>query len=201
MYVDRAFMNESLLTLLSIAALRSAQLYLRDKTGRPLLSLLLTTSLIAAINLCTSLSGGRSRAFARAGWSPCGAPGRTLGSAVSLNFWRHGGWFRHAHSLFLTTGLTFGFSDKLFDAELTPVTHIHPQDLDSSGARRAGAPGHRVPVVGLGSMRRRRKLAEVAGVVFVRGVPGRRDGRELPPQLLSAADRSSRRRSHRHRHC
>ena len=165
MYVDRAFMNESLLTLLSIAALRSAQLYLRHKTWRPLLSLLLTTALIAVIKPTYLIVWGPVVALFLEQYGLRAVLRAELWAAAVLNLALMAAWFNHAHSLFLTTGLTFGISDKLFDANLL-LSRTYFFKISTRVVRDVLGPlGIALLFVGLWSMRRRRNLAEVAGVV------------------------------------
>ena len=49
MYIDRSFMNEPFLALLTFACLRSAQLYVRDRRAGHLLLLVAWTTLIAVV--------------------------------------------------------------------------------------------------------------------------------------------------------
>ena len=165
MYIDRAFMNESLLALLSIAAVRSAQLYLRDKAWPPLLSLLLTTSLIAAIKPTYLIVWGPVAGLFAEHYGRRAALRAELWVLVLVNLGVMAVWFHHAHSLFLMTGLTFGLTDKLFDVDLL-LSHTYVAKIATRMVRDVLSPvGAVFLIVGLWSMRRRRKLAEVAGVI------------------------------------
>jgi Dolichyl-phosphate-mannose-protein mannosyltransferase len=118
MYVDRAFMNEPLLALLTFACLRSAQLYLRDGRAHHLLILIAASSLIAAVKPTYLIVGApilglfveRFGARALIRWELWVIAAASFGTAAA--------WFVHAHRLFETTGLTFGISNKLYDGDL-----------------------------------------------------------------------------------
>lgn len=118
MYADRAILNEPLLVLLTFASFRSAQLYLRD--GRPpaLAGLFVAMALIAVVKPTYLIAGAfvaglfverhGGRGLAR--WELWAVGAVTVGAGVA--------WFQHARTLHAITGLSFGLTDKLFDAEL-----------------------------------------------------------------------------------
>lgn len=118
MYMDRAFMNEALLALLSIACLRAAQAYCERPRALPLLLLVLASSLIAAVKPTFLIVWGplvalfieRFGARGLIRWEPWLAGAITMACGLL--------WFSHARHLFEMTGLSFGLSDKLLDLDL-----------------------------------------------------------------------------------
>jgi hypothetical protein len=118
MYIDRAFMNEALLICLSLVCLVSAQAYVAQGKKAALASLVVASALVGTVKLPYLVI-----------WAPIvGLFVETDGAGV----WRRwelwlmavvdllavGLWYVHAHELALATGLTFGMTDKLFDAPL-----------------------------------------------------------------------------------
>lgn len=118
MYVDRAFMNEPLLALLALGSLRAAQVYLRAG-GLGAGAALVAAMVLIAIVKPTHLGVGAAVAglfIERDGWRGLArwelwATGVAAAGAAAL-------WFTHAHNLYEQTGLTFGLTNKLFDAEV-----------------------------------------------------------------------------------
>jgi hypothetical protein len=114
-WAERSFMNEALLICLSLAALLLAQRYLAFRRGRDLALLVAATSLVGAIKLPYLIV-----------WAPVvglfiEADGRRarrwpLALMMTVNLAVAGAWYWHAHQLAAITGLTFGMTDKLFDA-------------------------------------------------------------------------------------
>jgi hypothetical protein len=118
LYIERAFMNEALLICLSLLCLVSAQRYLTSCKRADLVVLIVASALIGAIKLPYLII-----------WAP------VVGLFVEtdgVRTWRRwelwlmaavdltaaAMWYLHAHELALASGLTFGMSDKLFDARL-----------------------------------------------------------------------------------
>jgi hypothetical protein len=119
-YIERAFMNEALLICLSLACLVATQRYL-DEPGRrwgSLLLLLGAAGLIGAIKVpyLIILAPVAGLFLEKAGARGALRWELWLVTAVSLTV--AFAWYRHAHALGQTTGLSFGLGDKLFDAEL-----------------------------------------------------------------------------------
>lgn len=118
LFIDRAFMNESMLILLTIACLRSAQLYCARQSPARLAVMVLSSSLIAMVKPTYLVVWGPvgglflerfgRKAFVR--WELWLA----ALTNVALGAW----WFTHAHTLSELTGISFGLADKLFQAEL-----------------------------------------------------------------------------------
>jgi 4-amino-4-deoxy-L-arabinose transferase-like glycosyltransferase len=119
-FIERAFMNEALLIFLSLTCLVAAQRYL-EGPGRPwaaLVALVAASGLIAAIKLpyliiwapVTGLFLEKQGARVLRSWELwlMGAVGLAIAAV----------WYRHAHTLGEATGLSFGLTDKLVDAEL-----------------------------------------------------------------------------------
>jgi hypothetical protein len=117
LWAERSFMNEALLICLSIASLLSAQRYLERRRGRDLALLILGTSLVGAIKLpylivWAPIAGLFVEADGRRAWR------WPLVSMMIGNLVVAGAWYWHAHRLAMVTGLTFGMTDKLFDAAI-----------------------------------------------------------------------------------
>ncbi len=118
MYVDRAILNEPLLTLLTFASFRSAQVYLRDGRAGALAGLFLSMALIAIVKPTYLIAGAfvaglfierhGGRGLVR--WELWAVGVAAIGAGVA--------WFQHARTLQAITGLSFGLTDKLFDAQL-----------------------------------------------------------------------------------
>ncbi len=115
-FIERAFMNESLLIFLSFVCLRETQRYLDRSSWMSFMALVTASSLIAAVKLPYLIiwapvmglfieRDGRRTALR---WE--------LWSMMLVNLVVAGAWHLHAHQLAETTGLTFGMFDKLFDA-------------------------------------------------------------------------------------
>ena len=111
-------MNEASLILLTFVALRSAQCYLADHRGGHLAVLVVSTTLIGLIKLpwlivwapLFGLLLERDGARALRRWEPY-----ALAAVNLVGAWL---WYSHARELGLATGLSFGMTDKLFDAQL-----------------------------------------------------------------------------------
>ena len=116
LFIERAFMNESLLIFLSFVCLRETQRYLDRPSRMSFLAIVTASSLIAAVKLpylivwapVLGLFIERDGRRAAVRWE--------LWSMMLLNLAVAGAWHLHAHQLAETTGLTFGMFDKLFDA-------------------------------------------------------------------------------------
>jgi 4-amino-4-deoxy-L-arabinose transferase-like glycosyltransferase len=115
LFIERAFMNESLLIFLSFVCLRSAQSYLDRQSRTSIAVLVMASSLIAAVKLpylivwapVVGLFIERDGRRAAGRWE--------LWSMMLTNLVVAGAWYTHANRLAGTTGLTFGMFDKLFD--------------------------------------------------------------------------------------
>jgi hypothetical protein len=116
LYIERAFMNEALLISLSIGCLVAAQRYLETRGRVPGVALIALSSLIAAIKLpyliiWAPVAGLFLEAEGRRVWRQW-----ILWTMVVVN----GGvavlWYGHARALGAESGLSFGITDKLFDA-------------------------------------------------------------------------------------
>ncbi|MEO7191940.1 MAG: hypothetical protein ABI051_12870 [Vicinamibacterales bacterium] len=123
-YVDRAFLNESLLALLTIVTLRAAQQYLSGRRNA-LIVLLLATTLLGLVKppyliVWTTVAALFVEKRARRGLI-----GWELPVGIGLNLVAVMLWFTHAHTLFLHTGFSFGTTDKLFDATLLTADYAH----------------------------------------------------------------------------
>lgn len=117
LYVDRAFLNESLLALLTIVCLRATQQYLAGRQSG-LLILCVASTLLGLVKppylvVWTMLAG---LFVERHGWR--GLLRWEIGAGIAVNGLAVWLWFSHAHEVFSRTGLSFGTVDKLFDASL-----------------------------------------------------------------------------------
>jgi hypothetical protein len=123
MFMDRAFMNESLLALLSIVSLRAAQQYV---AGRRLhfATLVVASTLLGLIKppylvVWAPIAG---LFIERHGWRALFRVDLLLGVAVNLVAVFL--WFRHAHAIFVQNALSFGISNNMFSVEtLTSVEY------------------------------------------------------------------------------
>lgn len=124
LFMDRAFMNESLLALLSIISLRAAQRYLAGRRIA-LVGLLAATTVAGLVKppylvIWGAIAGmfverhGR-RAFVR--WE--------IWAGLALNLLAIGLWFQHAHAIFDQNGLTFGLSNKMFNVQTLMTSHYY----------------------------------------------------------------------------
>jgi hypothetical protein len=118
LFIERAFMNEALLIFLSLACFRLTQRYL----DRPRLLdgalLVVASSLIAAVKLPYLIVwGGIAGLFLERYGAKTLARWETWAIGI-VNVLVAAAWYRHAHALAQTTGLSFGMTDKLFDPRL-----------------------------------------------------------------------------------
>jgi hypothetical protein len=120
LYIERSFMNEALLICLSLLCLVAAQSWLMSSGRRWgwLVMLLVASSLIAAIKLPYLIIWAPVAGLfvEKHGWRAWRRWELWLGAALSIGVAL--AWYRHAHALGQLSGLSFGLSDKLFDAEL-----------------------------------------------------------------------------------
>ncbi|MPY89880.1 MAG: hypothetical protein GEU99_18395 [Luteitalea sp.] len=164
LFMDRAFMNEALLACLTIASLRAAQCYLLAKNARYLIALLITTTLIAVVKPTYLIVWGPilglfveqygARALVR--WE--------IWLMVVTNVAASATWFLHAHSLYEMTGLTFGLSNKLFDADLLLSWRYHSKIATRLFKDLLGPVGLLFGLYGLVVAARRARWAEPLGV-------------------------------------
>ena len=165
LFIDRAFMNESVLTLLSITCLWAAQSYCSRARGRDLVLLVIASALIAVVKptyliVCAPVAGLFLERFGKAAllrWELW----LTAIVVVVCGLL----WFRHARNISELTGLSFGLSDKLLDSEIL-LSLEYPFKI----ARRLvkdviGLVGTFFVPVGLAIALRRGKLAELLGVL------------------------------------
>jgi hypothetical protein len=117
-YMDRTFMNEPLLILLTFSAYRCTQRYLREPRAGWWLGLMTATTLIALVKpvylvcwggiLGLTVERDGRRALRR--WD--------VALVLAANLLALALWLQHARSLSAATGLSFGIEDKLFDTQL-----------------------------------------------------------------------------------
>jgi hypothetical protein len=117
-FIDRAFMNESVLVLLTIVCLWAAQQYCARLCKRHVAVLIGTSSLLAVVKptyliVWGAIAGLFLERFGRAAfvrWE------LWLMAAVNLGLGTL--WFRHAGQISQLTGISFGLADKLFSADV-----------------------------------------------------------------------------------
>lgn len=118
LYMDRAFMNEAILALLTFVCLRAAQQYCARRHVFDLLALVSALTLIAIVKptyliVWAPVAGLFYERFGRGmflRWELWGAAAVSLASG--------GLWFAHARELAQSTGLSFGITDKLMVPEI-----------------------------------------------------------------------------------
>jgi hypothetical protein len=118
LFMDRAFMNEALLALLSVVCLWSAQSYCERLRTRDLAILLLASASIAVVKptfliVAAPVAALFVERFGRAGLF---RPELWLVGAVTLICGAL--WFSHAHRLHEITGLSFGLGNKFMNGEV-----------------------------------------------------------------------------------
>lgn len=164
LYMERAFMNEAALALLTVLCLRAAQQYC--ERSRPLdLAAMAVSSLVIAVVKPTYLIV----------WAPVlGLFLERYGTRALLRWelWTSGAlsvaggvlWFTHARTLAETTGLSFGLADKLFSTEILFSGEYLLKIARRLAADLLGPVGVVCVVVGTVLAVRRGKTAEALGL-------------------------------------
>ena len=163
LYMDRAFMNEAILTLLSIVCLRSAQQYCAGAGVGHLAALVLAAATIAIVKPTYllvyapvfGLFWERFGAAALARWE------LWLSAVVSAACGVL--WFWHAHALAQATGLSFGLSDKLINTDILMSAEYWIKIVRRLFADILGPVGFVAAIAGLIFALQRRKIAELLG--------------------------------------
>ncbi len=116
LFIERAFMNEAMLICLSLGCLATVQRHVERPSAATATGLVLTSSLIAVIKLPylivwapvfgLFLEADGARVWRRG----------VLWTMAIVNVAAAGLWYTHAQQLGASTGLSFGLTDKLFDA-------------------------------------------------------------------------------------
>lgn len=164
-FMDRAFMNEALLTMLSIGCLWTAQSYVGRQRPRDLGALLLASTLIAIVKptyliVWGPIAGLFIERFGRRvllRWE--------LWMLAAVNLASCALWFAHAHRLYELTGLTFGLSDKLLSASLLFSTEYWVKIATRLLKDIIGPVGMVFGPVGLYAAVRSGRVAEALGVL------------------------------------
>jgi hypothetical protein len=117
LFMERAFMNEALLVCLSLVCLVAAQSYVASRRVLPVLVLVIASALVAAVKLpylivWAPIFGLFIEAEGIRAWRCI-----PLWLMMAVDLAAAGLWYQHAHQLGLATGLSFGMTDKLFDAD------------------------------------------------------------------------------------
>jgi len=164
MFMDRAFMNESLLVLLSIVSLRAAQQYLAGHRVS-LVTLIIASTLLGLIKPPYLVIWGAIGGLfvERHGWRALTRP--EIGIGVAVNLAAVLLWFRHAHDIFLANGLTFGLANNMFSMD-TLVSGRYWRVIFSHLCRDVLTPvALAFALWGLVSSVRMRRWAEIGGVL------------------------------------
>jgi hypothetical protein len=164
LYIDRAFMNESLLALLMIACLRATQVYLARARLLPLAVFVVASTLIAMVKPTYLIVWGPvvGLFIERYGVRALGRPELWLVGAANIA--AGVAWFSHARDLGTLTGLSFGVTDKLFSADLLLSADYVPKIVTRLVKDVLGPLGAVFLVVGAVGAARRGRLAELAGL-------------------------------------
>jgi len=163
-YVERAFMNEALLLCLSFASYRAAQRHLATGARRPLLGLLLATTLIALVKLPYLIvwAGIVGLYAERDGWRTLRRV--ELAAILALNLVAAFFWYGRAHALAAESGLSFGMTDKLFSPEVVFSTLFLRRVTGQIRQDVLGLPAVLLLIVALVVVWRRRMRCELFGL-------------------------------------
>lgn len=113
MFIDRAFMNESILTLLSILCLWSAQRYCAGRRSLHLIILVIALALIAMVKPTYLIIAAPVVGLFVERFGIRALLRRDLWLVGVVTAASGGLWFWHAHQLYEITGISFGFGNKL----------------------------------------------------------------------------------------
>ena len=164
-FVDRAFMNEAILTLLSIACLWSAQLYCLRLRPTHLAVLALASASIAMVKPTYLIVAAPVVGLfvERFGMKAFLHPALWLAGVVTVSSGAL--WFWHAHQLYEITGISFGFGNKLLGPSALNWADYPYILLRRLAKDILGPVGLLFGVLGLIAAARAGKLAELCGVV------------------------------------
>lgn len=117
-FIERAFMNEALLICLSLVCLVAAQNYLSSGKASSVAVLVVSSAVIGAIKLpyliiWAPIVGLFVEVDGMRAWRRM-----PLWLMMAVDLAAAAAWYWHAHQLALSTGLTFGLTNKLFDADV-----------------------------------------------------------------------------------
>ena len=163
LYMDRAFMNESILSLLSLVCLRSAQQYCAGAGRGHLAALVLASAAIAIVKPTylvvfapvVGLFWERFGTAALARWE-LWLPAVASAACGAL-------WFSHAHALAQATGLSFGLGDKLMNADILLSSEYWVKIVRRLFADILGPVGFVAAIAGVVFALQRRRVAEFLG--------------------------------------
>jgi hypothetical protein len=163
-FMERAFMNEAMLVFLSLAALTSTSNWLERRRPFDLAVLLVATSLVAAVKLpylivWLPIAG---LFFERYGSRTAGR--WELWAMAASNALAAVLWYTHVHRLASETGLSFGLTDKLFDATLVFSLEFPLRMLERLFGDVLGPIGLIATIVGIYVAVNKRAWCEVGGI-------------------------------------
>jgi hypothetical protein len=118
LFLDRAFMNEGLLMLLSFSCFVAAQSYLARPRWQPVAVLVVASALIGMIKFPYLIVWAPVAGLFWEAGTPRVARFRPLYLMAAVDLAAAALWYSHAHRLGLATGLSFGLLDKTFDPAL-----------------------------------------------------------------------------------
>ena len=165
LYMDRAFMNESILALLSLVCLRSAQQYCAGAGTGHLAALVVASATIAVVKPTYlivyapvfGLFWERFGAAALARWELWMSAVVSAACGVL--------WFSHAHALAQATGLSFGLSDKLVNTDILFSVDYWIKIVRRLFADVLGPVGFVGTIAGVIFAVQQRKIAELLGLL------------------------------------
>jgi hypothetical protein len=164
-WIERAYLNEPVLLLLTFASFRATQGYLDRPSLGALAALIGATMLIAMVKPPHLIV-----------WGPMGALFLEADGARALRRWEPYAiatagavavvaWYTHAAALKQMTGLAYPLRDKLFDGTLLASPAFRSRIAETITFDLVGPPGLALGVVGLWLCVRRRRWFEVFGVL------------------------------------
>jgi MFS family permease len=164
LFIDRAFMNESMLILLAIVCLDAAQEYCATRRWLSLAMLVLASSLIAMVKPTYLVVWGAVGGLFLERFGRQTVLRWELWLAALITMACGALWFRHAQALAAMTGLSFGLTDKLFRPDLLTFEYLSRVAI-RLGKDILGPVGVAFGSYGLAVAWRRRRYAEPLGVL------------------------------------
>jgi hypothetical protein len=163
-YIERAFMNEALLIFLSLTCLVAADRYLQHPRPYLLVLLIGASTLVGLVKLPYLIVWAPIVGLFLERYGSSALRSRALWAMAGVNLAAAAAWYAHIHQASAITGLSFGFTDKLFDAATVFSTEF-PRRLSVRFLRDILGPVLLVGVaVGSWQAIRRRRWCETLGL-------------------------------------